>query len=153
MASEKQIEAAQEAIEMAVPDFEDDVYSREFAERISHAATAPLLQEISALKGELKLEDLPPESKRTKLDEWQACYAALFRQMQEAITQQAPLLEAVREAYAFLDNIKSQIEYCEQRGSLEPLDSQTEGYITDCSIWAGDALAKLKPFMEQEDGN
>lgn len=96
------------------------------------AVTAPLLQEIAALKGELKLEDLPPEPERTKLDEWQACYAALFRQMNEAVAKQAPLLKAVRGIVAAWDGIT--IEYHQKHPlALAP------------------AIAALRPFLPESE--
>lgn len=44
---------------------------------------AAIKQERDALMDKLRLTDLPAEGVRTKLDEWQAAYAALFNQLQE----------------------------------------------------------------------
>lgn len=107
MATKEQIEAGlsawQDYMRKTHRDFAKE---SEAVAAIIDAAQTPLLQEIAALKGDLRLEDLPPEGARTKLDEWQACYAALFRQMNEAIVKQAPLMEVIQDASDFLKSIE-----------------------------------------------
>jgi predicted nucleic acid-binding Zn-ribbon protein len=63
----------------------------------ARARIAELEQELAALKGDLHIEDLPPEKERTKLEEWQACYSSLFRQM-NAQTQEIARLQAIEKA-------------------------------------------------------
>lgn len=132
VATKEQIEAAYKAY---LREDARDMSSTRCMEVAIEAATAPLLQEIAALKGALRLEDLPPESERTKLDEWQACYASLFRQMQEVIAQQAPLLDAVREAYKALEDVQFAMR-----------DQMPLPEFECCRV--DTALAKLKTFME-----
>jgi len=56
--------------------------------------------EKEAWLGNLKIDDLPPEGERTKLQEWQAAYAALFQRLNNLNKKE--ILEA--EGFGFLND-------------------------------------------------
>ena len=71
-----------------------------------------LKQENAALKGELKITDLPSElAGRTKLEEWQACYASLFNKLN-------PVMEEITQLRAEREGLKEYIRNDEALGKL-----------------------------------
>lgn len=64
-----------------------------------------LQQERDAALGILSIDDLPPEGQRTKLDEWQACYAALFRQIHPVMKENRRLKERLGKAESALQKL------------------------------------------------